>query len=502
MGYLTKDGDMIDSNKDATLQSNLIIQKYKKSGRVYIFLSTIIGYIPLPDEYEQGHSPWLWTGDRQNFTGYQLFTNTDGSFRGAFQYRNSKRTSIALSIYDKDREYTYPQEAFTLNLGPVGTKSVGTRSDDQYCWECRMPMSSEDTYCPSCGAGPETLPPAIVIEKATCEQCDLLLSNCICGNGGGNNGDDGDRCPDCLSSECFGECQEIGGGGGTTPGGNQGNIEYYIVNIVTKGNGTAYGSGTYSPGDEVHLEAYPNENQVFNGWSNSGTLFSSSSSFSFVIDDDYDLTANFNHIDSECGILAKKYTNNSKLSNTINLLNSRIAENGSIEYAYAKPENMGDVIYVGTTYKVDIELSKDMDYEYIIHNHPVSNSLIPSIEDLAFYYTEICNGTLKNTSSFLIRASSGIVSFEVEDFDIFSSFINDVIQTEDTIDDYKSAFHKHVLGNPKQKDLVNQSVIEKAFKFYSEKGLKITYAKKINDIYTWSNVSVNGTTVNYINCLN
>ena len=215
MGYLTKDGDMIDSNKDATLQSNLIIQKYKKSGRVYIFLSTIIGYIPLPDEYEQGHSPWLWTGDRQNFTGYQLFTNTDGSFRGAFQYRNSKRTSIALSIYDKDREYTYPQEAFTLNLGPVGTKSVGTRSDDQYCWECRMPMSSEDTYCPSCGAGPETLPPAIVIEDATCEQCDLLLSNCICGHGGesgGDDGDDGDRCPYCPSSTCSGECQEIGGG--------------------------------------------------------------------------------------------------------------------------------------------------------------------------------------------------------------------------------------------------------------------------------------------------
>lgn len=52
------------------------------------------------------------------------------------------------------------------------------------------------------------------------------MSNCICGNGGGNNGDDGDRCPDCLSSECSGECQEIGGGGTgggeeTLPGGNQ-----------------------------------------------------------------------------------------------------------------------------------------------------------------------------------------------------------------------------------------------------------------------------------------
>ena len=221
IGFITREGRMIKQDKEVRLQTNLIIQKYKVSGNVHIFLSTIIGYIPNPYKEIQGGSPWLWTGDRRNFTGYQFFTNADGSFKGAFQYRNSHRISITLSIYDKDREYTYPQEAFILNLG-----SVGTKSQDQYCWECRMPMSDEDTYCPSCGAGPETLPPAIVIEKVTCEQCDLLLSNCICGNGGGNNGDDGDRCPDCLSSECSGECQEIRGGGTgggeeTLPGGNQ-----------------------------------------------------------------------------------------------------------------------------------------------------------------------------------------------------------------------------------------------------------------------------------------
>ena len=96
-----------------------------------------------------------------------------------------------------------------------------------------------------------------------------------------------------------------GSGGSTAPGGNQGENEYFIVNLVAKGNGTAYGSGTYSPGDDVYLEAYPIENHIFNGWSSYGFLFSSSPFFSFVIDDNYDLTANFSHEDSECGRLAK-----------------------------------------------------------------------------------------------------------------------------------------------------------------------------------------------------
>lgn len=505
MGHLTQDGHLKKEDKEVKFQSNLIIQKYKKSENVHIFLSTVIGYISEPDNEIEGESPWLWTGNRRNFTGYQFFTNPDGSFRSAFQYKDSHRTSIILSLYDKNEEYVFPQSFFSISLGSLGTKGEGIQEYKKYCWDCQREFDWTESYCPQCGTMLEVLDEITVIPQPDhiCDKCNFLIENCVCEDY--DYGDE-DQCPYCHLPDCSGECRNTGGdgtgSGGTTPGGNQDSIEYYIVNVVTKGNGTAYGSGTYSLGDEVHLEANPNENHVFNGWSNKGAFFSSSSSFSFVIDDNYDLIANFNPKDSECGRLALKYTNNSSLSNTISLLNSKISENGNIEYGYAKPENMEDVLYVGTTDKVNIVLNANMDYEYVIHNHPVSNSLIPSIEDLAFYYTEICKGTLKNTSLFLIRASNDIISFEVENFNKFRSFINDVVQTEDTIDDYRSAFHKYVLGNPKHEDLGKQSVIEKALKFYAERGLKITYAKKINNTYTWSNVSVNGTTVNYLNCLN
>ena len=84
-----------------------------------------------------------------------------------------------------------------------------------------------------------------------CSTCNFLMENCVCWA-------DDDSCPYCHLPDCSGECRDTGGdgagdGGSTTPGGNQGDIEYFIINVVAKGNGTAYGSGTYSPGDEVYL---------------------------------------------------------------------------------------------------------------------------------------------------------------------------------------------------------------------------------------------------------
>ncbi len=218
IGFITREGRMIKQDKEVRLQTNLIIQKYKESGNVHIFLSTLIGYIPNPDNEIQGDSPWLWTGDRRNFTGYQFFTNTDGSARGVFHYRNARRTSITLNAYDKEKDYVYPQEAFSINLGSIGTKGDDTNKPDMHCWACESPMSSEDYVCPKCGAGPDELDEIIIIgEVDYCGTCGNIRKKCTCssGNGGGNEEEegDGDRCPYCLSSECSGECQEIGEGG-------------------------------------------------------------------------------------------------------------------------------------------------------------------------------------------------------------------------------------------------------------------------------------------------
>lgn len=224
MGHLTQDGHLKKEDKEVNLQSNLIIQKYKKSGNVHIFLSTVIGYISEPDNEIEGESPWLWTGDRRNFTGYQFFTNPDGSFRSAFQYKDSHRTNIILSLYDKNEEYIYPQNFFSISLGSLGTKGEGIQEYKKYCWDCQREFDWTESYCPQCGTMLEVLDEITVIPQPNpdhpirCDKCNFLIENCVCQDY--DYGDE-DQCPYCTDPNCSGECRNTGGdgtgsGGGTT----------------------------------------------------------------------------------------------------------------------------------------------------------------------------------------------------------------------------------------------------------------------------------------------
>ncbi|MBQ2913309.1 MAG: zinc ribbon domain-containing protein, partial [Bacteroidales bacterium] len=196
------------------------------SGNVHIFLSTVIGYISEPDNEIEGESPWLWTGDRRNFTGYQFFTNPDGSFRSAFQYKDSHRTSIILSLYDKNEEYVFPQSFFSISLGSLGTKGEGIQEYKKYCWDCQREFDWTESYCPQCGTMLEMLDEITIIPQPDhiCDKCNFLIENCVCED---HDYGDEDQCPYCLGHDCSGECRNTGGdgtgsGGGTTPGGNQG----------------------------------------------------------------------------------------------------------------------------------------------------------------------------------------------------------------------------------------------------------------------------------------
>ena len=236
-GHITEDGKMTKMDKEVKLQTNLIIQKYKKSGNVHVFLSSVIGYITNPDKPIEGFSPWLWTGDRSNFTGYQFFTHTDGSFRCAFQYKSGKRTDIRLDLYDRGVEYMYPQEVFSINMGYRGTKGVGIYEPSKWCWICQRAVSSQETYCPQCGNGvldeiivtPNPDPPG----AERCDRCNFLIENCICGE---DPGDD-DVCPYCGSPNCSGECRETGGegggGNGTPTGGEDGSETNENNTVIT-----------------------------------------------------------------------------------------------------------------------------------------------------------------------------------------------------------------------------------------------------------------------------
>ena len=221
-GHITEDGKMIKMDKEVKLQSNLIIQKYKKSGNVHVFLSTVIGYITNPDKPIEGFSPWLWSGDRRNFTGYQLFTNTDGSFRYAFKYNYGKRIDVGLDIYNKGQEYIYPQDFFHIGFSNINTKGEGIYEPDMYCWNCDAPIASDDFFCQRCGYGAGDIEGAIIVDKPVyCDECGFLKGYCTCGIFEDND----DVCPYCRLPNCFGECRETGGGNGngTSTGGGQGN---------------------------------------------------------------------------------------------------------------------------------------------------------------------------------------------------------------------------------------------------------------------------------------
>ncbi len=304
-GHITEDGKMIKKDKDIKLQSNLIIQKYKKSGNIHVFLSTIIGHITTPDKPTEGLSPWLWTGDRRNFTGYQFFTNTDGSFRSAFQYKNGTRKNIRLDIYDHTEEYNHPQEVFSIKLGSLDTKGEGMYEPSKWCSVCQKLVDPNELYCPKCGQGvidevivlpkpdPEPDPPG----AERCNKCNFLIENCICGR---EPGDDDDVCPYCGFADCSGECRETGGGsnggdgvGGPSPDSPQpdDNLSNVLLTVNITGGGMVSGQGYHAAGERITLSAIANEGYIFTGWS--GDLSGRSLSETVTVSSDLVINAHY-----------------------------------------------------------------------------------------------------------------------------------------------------------------------------------------------------------------
>jgi len=97
-------------------------------------------------------------------------------------------------------------------------------------------------------------------------------------------------------------------GSNSTPCGNSGygEVEDYTINVLTDNvqwsvtavampanGGTITGTGSYPTGTSVMLVATPAANFNFVNWTRNGTEVSTSPAVNFVIDEDYDLVANF-----------------------------------------------------------------------------------------------------------------------------------------------------------------------------------------------------------------
>ncbi len=507
MGHLTQDGHLKKEDKEVNLQSNLIIQKYKKSGNVHIFLSTVIGYIPEPDIDIEGKSPWLWTGDRRNFTGYQFFTNPDGSFRSAFQYKDSHRTNIILSLYDKNEEYIYPQNFFSISLGSLGTKGEGIQEYKKYCWDCQREFDWTESYCPQCGTMLEELDEITIIPQPDhiCDKCNFLIENCVCED---HDYGDEDQCPYCLGYDCSGECRNTGGegnsGGTLTPD----NPTYYLISAIAEpvNAGSINGLGAYKAGNDVTLTAVENLNYIFGYWK--GDLSGSNISQIFKASKDIDAIAVFHHKDSECGKLINNYNNNVLLWQSIDQINNIMTDNtrNKKEYGFYPVHNSLHCIS-GSNDKVIIPTNIGP-IDFFTHNHP-NNALIPSIADLIGIYKLHKNGTFTEKSKLVITTIDGCLGIEVSNINALELFLSDwgLLNCSDKdlqmyCREYEQMFNLEILGNPNATQVKQYEYTELAIDYYIQIGLKIAHRFSTDPSSKWSYATYENGTLTYKNCLN
>ena len=500
IGYLTQEGRLSKVNKEVKIQTNLIIQKYKGSGNTYIFLSTVLGYLTDSDKDIDGISPWLWTGDRRNFTGYQFFTNTDGSFRGAFQYSNSKRWNISLSIYNKNEVYDYPSEVFIINF-EQNTKSS---SDDKYCDVCQIWFDGSEQYCPSCGAWIENLEGIIIRPEPEgpeyCELCGQWIEYCTCDNHSG-----GDVCPYCHNPNCSGECQNIGGGsnqGGGDPPPDD-NIYYTVGGNVSPANsGSISGLATYIAGTNASLRATPAQEYIFAYWS--GDLSGSNNPKSITVNEDISVTAHFLLENSECGKLFKNYNNNSLMTSALENYNIIFQDTlrSKIEHGYYPYNNTLQYIN-GDETSVVIPNNKGR-LAFFAHNHP-SDALIPSIEDILGIYEAYKNGIFSESSSLLIVTNYGSLGIEVANINALEVYLNQWNLLEENSAQYKTIFkdmfHTQILLNPTSTEIKEYRYTEKAIKYYSQYGLKFTHRFCSDPPDRWSYAFFVNGNLEFENCL-
>ena len=293
--FFKKDGKT--TTKQGSTVSTFVMAKETKTQVIRTFASTVIGE-GVPAENIQSSSPWLFTGDKSAFTGFQIISDEKGNYLASYAYDNGV-THITRAQYAKDNQKLMEQDAFFgYSLVPIqlGTKSGGC----MWCPDCDKLWSLQNTTCGDCGGQLEyTLDPAVVLEILFCPGCFFPLAFCTCNSGGTNPY----SCPFCGSLYCFWQCrvggcyfcggpyclgQCQGGGGGTNPP-----TPSYTVSLSANpiASGNFSGAGYFQSGTTVDISAYANFGYKFVNWT--GGISASTSTYSFLLFENKSITANF-----------------------------------------------------------------------------------------------------------------------------------------------------------------------------------------------------------------
>lgn len=503
--FAKSDSGFVHTVQDVNLQSNLIIRKFHKTGKIRMFISTAVGRNLLPDSLQTHTSPLFWTGNKTHFEGYEFYTALNGvQMHYAYRFECGHKKKVFLDRLDNSAETQ--KGGFIFAQADVHTKS----GEDGYglCNDCGEELTITG-YCNRCG---KYLEGALIIgEVDRCPGCGEIERLCrcaanahcpICGDLVCSCYDP--FCEHCGGIGCRGSCLNHGGSenpdeppGGGEPSDNK--VYFYItVKANTSLGGDANGGGRYPQDTTITLLAEERAGYDFGGWKGDGHFFTSKE-IDITVTGTKTYMVYFYPEKSECAKLFRDYKNNDDLKNTIKLLDSKRMENPNIEYAYAKPQSHNDELFIGNETGVKVLLNSQRKYEYIIHNHP-TGKLIPSAADIYKIYIETDKGTLPIGSSFLIVTDEGCLSIEVEDFYKLQTLAFNTLSTEKDQKDLDRYLYYFYIG--KSTDLKTFDATKSVVSFYMDHGLKFKYAGIVDNTYNWNKVQKNGNDISIDDCIN
>ncbi len=374
------------------VKSYYIIKEYMTGGEIEKFVVTM-----LPQSHQTEYNANCSYLDKPNYTGLIIYSDTDGKFQKIRRFENGLLIEGDLvepgniNALDKINYIKIYQKAQAL---------INTKSRDNPAWD------------------------------------DTLNSITVIGE---------------KDRETKTEGKEESGGGGETPpptptppdinageggGGNSSEPTYYNLAINIDGGGSADGSGRYTANTNITIQAHPNNEYIFGGWSgDEGGLKNPSI---VKMDCNKNITAHFYHQDSECGKLKKAIRNYDSLI----VYRNKIKNNSLYEYGYTKSPNKSKI---GKSLVNKLKTTTFLGITEMVHTHVLEFHL--SLADLKTLYSTYARGYITDIENFTYAVVSPeyFVVLQIEDEEKMNDVINNVmIRSTDTNGVYRWDFCEYV----------------------------------------------------------